>query len=218
VTSTSSSPVAAQTGWPFGVDRIFGFSSWAPRQNSSVACHLYSVMANRVRSQGRVAERSAVVQIYLGGRGCRPNRSQSTLVDPLGSSESFGVLSWAPRQSLRWFAAGLRDDQSGVVARLHRGEVGCFPDPSGRQGVSTEPPASPESRKSRWWEPWKGVQQVRLQMEPIDWQTVPRLQGRVHRTSILRQPLEPVIARWLATGLMVDPKRWLAARLDNVES
>jgi len=127
VTSTSSSPVAAQTGWPFGVDRIFGFSSWAPRQNSSVACHLYSVMANRVRSQGRVAERSAVVQIYLGGRGCRPNRSQSTLVDPLGSSESFGVLSWAPRQSLRWFAAGLRDDQSGCCRKTASRKGRLFP-------------------------------------------------------------------------------------------
>jgi len=39
----------------------------------------------------------------------------------------------------------------------------------------------------------------------------------VHETSILRQPIEPVIARWLATGLTVDRKRCLAARSDGVE-
>jgi len=57
-------------------------------------------------------------------------------------------------------------------------------------------------------------------MEPKDWQTVPRLQGRVHRTSILRQPVVPVIARWLATGWRLTqsvarPQGWTAWRVDT---
>jgi hypothetical protein len=112
-------------------------------------------MTNRVWSQDRIAERSAVTQIRLGGRGCRPNH-----------------------------------------------------------------PHPQRPRKSRWLEPWKGVQQVRLQLEPMDWQTVPSLQGRVHRMSILRQLIEPVIARWLATGWQLtlsvgQPHGWTAWRVDT---
>jgi len=122
---------------------------------SSVVRRRGSVMTNRVLSQDGIAERSAVTQIRLEDRGCRP-----------------------------------------------------------------KPPASPWSRKSPGWKPWKGVQQVRLQMEPNDWQTVPRLQGRVHRTSILRQPVVPVIARWLATGWRLTlsvarPQGWTAWRVDT---
>jgi hypothetical protein len=111
-----------------------------------------SVMTNRVSSQDRTAERSAVFQIRLEDRGCRPNHR-------------------IPRVS-----------QESLVATVEGRPAG--PPANGAHGLADSAPPARE----------------------------------VHKTSILRQPIEPVIARWLATGLTVDPERWLAARLGNVES
>jgi hypothetical protein len=168
---------------------------------------LRSVMTNRIPLQNGFAERSAVIRIRLEGRGCRPNRSQSILVDPLGSSESFGVLSWAPRQSRQ--VVRRRDSvmtnrilsQDGVAERspvlqIHLDGRGCRPDhPHPTQSLARVP---------GWNRGWASSRSACSGAQ--DWQAAPpdRKEGCV-------QDADPLSTQGqsspdgLLTGLAVDP-------------
>jgi len=86
--------------------------------------------------------------------------------------------------------------------------------------VSTEPPASPEASK----ESLVGTVEGRPAGPPaigahgLADSAQPAREG--HRMSILRQLIEPVIARWLATGWQLtlsvgQPQGWTAWRVDT---